>query len=340
MNRTKVRELLSSERIIQCMIDAYSYEGDALVVQMTPGNDFSGWVVSNVLDAKHKGTYELVLIDTWKYEWLRRDDVVVESPRSGGPIDDEWARDCFGELWRAGYVVLAWRPCCDEAMPYMDRRGNTLPIGERPPLKNSEELEETAEDSTVSELQKQILELKRTVREKEIQRVRRQMSSKKDMARYYDLELNYRNEIERYRGAVQENAQELNFLRQRVKELEAANNIGSKDQHLQELLVGLLDKMALSAERKRSKYLELKAAMLQLKLDLADSLKHFNGMLKHYDDEKAKNVQSPRLVQIGNDLKRARDTMDKESITLRRIKKEMEAAEQNLMEELGTADWN
>ncbi|CVL06951.1 uncharacterized protein FMAN_12043 [Fusarium mangiferae] len=310
MNRTKIRELLSSERIIQCMIDAYSYEGDALVVQMTPENDFSRWVASDVLDTKHKGTYELVLIGTWKYEWLRRDDVVVESPRSGGPIDDEWVRDCFGELWRAGYVVLAWRPCCDEAMPYMDRRGNTLPIEERPPLKNSEELEDTADDSTVSELRKQILELKRTVKEKEIQQVRHMMSSKKNMARYYDIELNYENEIERYRGAVQEN----------------------------ELLVGLLDKMALSSERKRSKYLELKAAMLQLKLDLADSLKHFDVMLKHYDDEKAKNIQSPRLIQIGNDFKRARDTMDKESTALRRIKKEMEAAEQNLMEELGTAD--
>ncbi|KAF5970360.1 hypothetical protein FCOIX_10452 [Fusarium coicis] len=164
MNRTKVRALLSSEHIIQCISDAYTYEGDALVVQMTPGRDFSGWDASTELDANHKGSYEFVVMDRWQYEWVRCDDVVVESPR-------------------------------------------------------------------------------------------------------------------------------------------------------------------------RSKYLELNAAGLEKKLNLADEVKHFDALFKNYNDEKAKNGHTPRLVEIGGRLKSERDIIDETSIAIVRHNEELEAVEQYVLEE-------
>ncbi|KAG4261960.1 hypothetical protein FPRO03_11428 [Fusarium proliferatum] len=94
------------------------------------------------------GGYEFVVIGLWKYESLLRDHVAVGIPRSGGPSHDKCALQAFSELQLAGYEVLAWRPYCKEAMPYMDRDGNTLTIEERPPLKGLDELEDTGEDNT------------------------------------------------------------------------------------------------------------------------------------------------------------------------------------------------
>ncbi|PNP76787.1 hypothetical protein FNYG_09891 [Fusarium nygamai] len=218
-------------------------------------------------------------------------------------------------------------------MPYMDQGGNTLQIEKRPPLKTSEELEDTAEDSTVSELRKQILQLKMTARSKAIQGIRLQIIHCKDKLSQQNSDLNYRNDLERYRGTVLENVEELNFIRQKLRELEVANNIRNKDSRLGEVLEGLLDKMALSAERRRSRYLELKAAMLERKLDLAYAVKHFDGLFKHYNDEKAKNGHSPRLVEIGSELKSERDIINEASTAIRRHNKELEAVEQYLLEE-------
>ncbi|KAF4502358.1 hypothetical protein FAGAP_1419 [Fusarium agapanthi] len=332
MNGTS-RELLSSECIIKCIVDAYAYEGDALVVQMSLKRMPKSGLVASMPSSDPGGGYEFVVIGLWEYEWLLDDDVVVESPRSGEPSHDKCALDAFSELQVAGYEVLAWRSYCKEAIPYMDRDGNTLPIDERPPLKTLEELEDTVEDSTVSELRKQILQLKEKLRWKAIHEIRLHMSHCEDGERSNNSELTRRNELKRYRAVVRENVKELNFLREKVRELEVANNIGNKDQHLAKLLEGLLDKMALSAERRRSKYLELKAAMLQKKLDLAHAFTGFDMVFSCYNDEKASNPQSRQLVEIGSDLKGARDRIGEASVAIGRAEKEMEAGEQNLLEE-------
>jgi hypothetical protein len=324
-----------SERIIYCIVDAYTYEGDALVVQMIPGRDFSGWDAFTELDANHKGSYEFVVMDRWQYEWVRCDDVVVESPRSDGPMDDRCALDCFRALLKAGYQLLAWRSYCNEAMPYMDQGGNTLPIEKRPTLKTLEEIEDTVKDSTVSELRKQILQLKMTARSKAIEDIRVQIGHCKNRLSEQNSDSYYRNQLRRCRGIVRETIEELNFLRQKLKELEVANNIRNKDRHLAEVLEGLLDKMALSAERRRSKYLELKAAILEKKLDLADEVKHFDALFKNYNDEKAKNGHTPRLVEIGSKLKSERDIIDETSIAIVRHNEELEAVEQYVMEGQG-----
>ncbi|KAF5676478.1 hypothetical protein FCIRC_7037 [Fusarium circinatum] len=332
MNGTS-REPLSSECIIKCMVDAYAYEGDALVVKMSLKRmPKPGFVVCLPMEDPEDG-YEFVVIGIWKYVFLLDDDVVVESPRSGGPSHDKCALDAFNELQAAGYEVLAWRPICKEAIPYMDRDGNTLPIDERPPVKTPEELEDTAEDRTVTELRKQILQLKEKLRSKEICEIRLQMSRFEDLKRSHNSELTRSKGLERYRGAVRENVKELNFLREKVKELEVVNDSGNKDQHLAKLLEGLLDKMALSTERRKSTHLELKAAVLQKELDLGHAFTELHLVFDNYKDEKARNPQSLRLVELGSDLKGARDRVSETSMAMGRAKTEMEAAEQNLLEE-------
>ncbi|KAF5556925.1 hypothetical protein FMEXI_978 [Fusarium mexicanum] len=332
MNGTS-REPLSSECIRKCIVDAYAYEGDALVVEISLKKMPKSGLDAYMPTSDPKDGYEFVVIDIWKYVWLLDDDVAVESPRSGGPSHDKCALDAFSELQAAGYEVLAWRPYCKEVIPYMDRDGNTLPIDERPPLKTPEELEDTGEDSTVTELRKQILQLKEELRSKEIREIRLQMSHFEDGKSSHNGELTRRMELERYRGAVRENVKELNFLREKVKELEVANNFGNKDQHLANILQWLLDKMALSAERRKSKYLELKAAMLQKKLDLDHAFTKFDIALSCYNSEKASNPQSRQLAEFGSDLKGARDSIDEVSAAIGRAETEMEAAEQNLLEE-------
>ncbi|CVL03968.1 uncharacterized protein FPRN_12004 [Fusarium proliferatum] len=121
------------------MVDAYAYEGDALFVQITrerlPKYGWSASMLCSSVCPDDSGGYEFVVIGWWQYEPLLHDHVAVESPRSGGLSHDKCALKVFSELQLAGYEVLAWRPYCKEAMPYMDRDGNTLPIEEQPPLK-------------------------------------------------------------------------------------------------------------------------------------------------------------------------------------------------------------
>ncbi|RBQ78871.1 hypothetical protein FVER14953_13561 [Fusarium verticillioides] len=65
--------------------------------------------------------------------------------------------------------------------------------------------------------------------------------------------------------------------------------------------------MALSAERRRSKYLELKAAVLQKELDKTETLSDFDKAFDLREEERARNDQSRRLVQIASDFKDACD---------------------------------
>jgi hypothetical protein len=60
MNGTKRREALSSGCVVKCMLDAYSNEGHALAMRMSPKLGFSEWFASSDLDAILKGDYELV----------------------------------------------------------------------------------------------------------------------------------------------------------------------------------------------------------------------------------------------------------------------------------------
>ncbi|KAJ9414938.1 hypothetical protein QL093DRAFT_2088020 [Fusarium oxysporum] len=110
MNGAKRREALSSGCIVKCMLDAYSNEGHALAVRMSPKLGFSDWFASNDLDAILKGDYELVVVPWFQYDLLLRDDVAVETPLSGGKIDDKCALDALSAVEVAGYKVLAWRP--------------------------------------------------------------------------------------------------------------------------------------------------------------------------------------------------------------------------------------
>ncbi|KAF5586847.1 hypothetical protein FPANT_7140 [Fusarium pseudoanthophilum] len=334
MNGTS-RKPLSSQCIIKCIVDAYAYEGDSLVVQMIPKVPKSGWDVGmpcNKAPGIPKSGYEFVVIGPLKYDLLLRGDVVAESPRSGGPSHDRSAIDASRQLQVANYEVLAWRPYCEEVIPYMDRDGNNLPITERPPLKNPEELEDTDQGSTVSELRKQILELKKTVKWNAISEIQLRLEHYGERAEYYNSESRRRNDLQQLRGTVRENVDELKFLREKVKELEVANNIGNKDQHLSQLLEGLLDKMALSAERRRSKYLELKAVVLQKELDERDALSDFDKAFDLRKEERARNGQSRRLVQIAGDFKDACDRLKSVGAAIYKAKEEMETAEQNLLQ--------
>lgn len=213
----------------------------------------------------------------------------------------------------------------------MDRDGNNLPIVERPLLKNTGELEDTSQGSNVSELRKQIVELKKTVKWNAISEIQLYMERSGERAGYCNSESRRRNDLQRLRGTVRENVEELKILREKVKELEVANNIGNKDQHLSQLLEGVLDKMALSAERTRSKYLELKAAVLQKELDKTEVLSDFDKAFDLRKEERARNGQSRRLVQIASDIKNACDRIKSVDAAIGKAEQEMETAEQNLL---------
>ncbi|KAF5633545.1 hypothetical protein F25303_9067 [Fusarium sp. NRRL 25303] len=315
MNGTQ-REPLSSECIIKCIVDAYAYEGDALFVQMTrkrlPKYGWGASMPCRSVCPDDSGGYEFVVIGLWKYESLLRDHVAIESPRSGGPSHDKCALEAFSELQLAGYEVLAWRPYCKEARPYMDRDGNTLPIEERPPLKSLDELEDTGEDNTIEGIQLR-------------------MSNSEDTSSYYDSEERRRSQLQLYRGIVRENVEELIFLQRKVKDLEVTNSIGWKDPDLAELLEVLLDKMALSAERRRSKYFELKAVMLQKEIDKTDRFTDFEMVFDSHKDEKDRNGQSHRLVEIDSNLYDAWDRVKMADRANGRAMVEMDAAELNLL---------
>ncbi|KAM5521434.1 hypothetical protein FOXYSP1_15325 [Fusarium oxysporum f. sp. phaseoli] len=199
MNGTKPRESLSSGCIVKCMLDAYANDGDALVVQIN-------------LDAIREGHYGFVVVLWLRYHLLLHDDFAVESPQSGEPIDDKCALDAFSVVEVAGYEVLAWQPYREEASPFMDRAGNTLPIRERPPLKSPEKEGDTVKDSTISDLRKQNLELKKRLKQQEIEKLR-----------LYQLQ--------RTRRTVLENVKELGFIHKKVKDREVTYNLGEKDQH-------------------------------------------------------------------------------------------------------------
>ncbi|KAF5648643.1 hypothetical protein F52700_959 [Fusarium sp. NRRL 52700] len=240
METTTVRELLSSENIIKCMALAYIHEGSMLALRMTPPSGPTGWDVSINLDANSKGDYEFVVIDEVKYRLLLRDDEVAESPRSGGPIHDKLALEACSELRAVGYEVLAWRPYCDEAMPFRDRYSQ---------LKKRSILREA-------------LEIQRDIKRSDIS-----LKSLKAFS-IFEKKLRLSNEN------VEENVEELSSLHRQIKDLEAANNIGNKDPRMAELLEGLLSKMALSSERKKAEYVKQQADVQEKKDALANALSH------------------------------------------------------------------
>ncbi|KAH7194867.1 hypothetical protein DER44DRAFT_752660 [Fusarium oxysporum] len=297
MNGTKPRESLSSDCIVKCMLAAYANNGDALAVQIN-------------LDAIREGHYGLVVVPWLRCHWLLRDDFAVESPRSGEPIDDKCALDAFGAVKVAGYEVLGWQPYREETSPFMDRAGNTLPFRERPPRKSPEELGETVEESTISDLRKQNLELKKRVKQQEIEELRLCMRRSNEVQHLRKAASRSADQLQRSGKIVLENVKELTFLHKKVKGWEVVYNLGKKDQHSaeshaaadnkkpqdlknkilrlrefasSELLEGLLNNMPLSAEKRTSNYLELKAAMLERKLDLANALRDSDHLHECYD---------------------------------------------------------
>ncbi|KAF5591824.1 integral membrane protein [Fusarium pseudocircinatum] len=283
METTKIRELLSSERIIKCMALAYANESDT----------------------NPKGSYEFVVIDAVQYRLLIRDDAVVESPRSGGPIHDKLALEACSELTSVAYEVLAWRPYCDEAMPFMDQKGNTLAIAERPSIENWPDL-------GVTRLREQNLQLQRTAIWRETGKVQDQLweSYSTDMCLAAFSVDDRKQEL--LRQDVKENVEELSSLHKEVKDLEAANNNGNKDPRMAELLEGPLTVQ----ERKDA---------------LASASSHEKEVQKRYNDEYATNGQSRRFVEITSELKTARD--EKENAELVRWDAEfrMQVAKQNLL---------
>ncbi|KAF5562532.1 hypothetical protein FPHYL_5628 [Fusarium phyllophilum] len=138
------------------------------------------------------------------------------------------------------------------------------------------------------------------------------------------LRLSHRN--------VQKNVEELSSLHKEVKDLEAANNNGNKDPRMAELLEGLLNKMALSTERRRAEYAERQATVQEKKDALANALSHKKVVQKRYDDEYASNGQSRRLVEIASDLKVARDRKENAELVRWDAEFRMEAAKQNLLQ--------
>ncbi|EXM20871.1 hypothetical protein FOTG_11254 [Fusarium oxysporum f. sp. vasinfectum 25433] len=214
MNGTKPRESPSSGCILKCMPDAYANDG----------------AFSN-LDAIREGHYGFVVVPWLRYHLLLRDDFAVESPRSGEPIDDKCALDAFSAVEVAGYEVLAWRPYREEASPFMDRAGNTLPIRERPPLKSPENRGDTLKDSTISDLRKQNLELKKRLKQQEIKKSRLCMRRSNEVQHLYKAALRSTDQIQRSRRTVLENVKELGFIHKKVKDREVTYNLGEKDQH-------------------------------------------------------------------------------------------------------------
>ncbi|KAJ4123991.1 hypothetical protein NW765_007037 [Fusarium oxysporum] len=255
MNGTKRREALSSGCVVKCMLDAYSNEGHALAIRMSPKLGFSEWFASSDLDAILKSDYELHSLELKKR--LKQQET-------------EELRLC---MWHSN----------------------------------------------------------------EVQHLRKAASRSAD-------------QLQRSRKIVQEN---------KVKGWEVVYNLGKKDQHsakshaaadnkkpqdledkilrlrefaLSELLEVLLTKMSLSAEKRRSNYLQLKAAMLERKLDLASALSDSDHLHERYETEYASNGQSRRLLKIASEMKEAYVEIEKAHMAIFEAEEKMEAAEQNLLQ--------
>ncbi|KAG5811674.1 hypothetical protein H9Q74_013499 [Fusarium xylarioides] len=106
-----------------------------------------------------------------------------------------------------------------------------------------------------------------------------------------------------------------------------------------ELLEGLLNKMALSAEKRKAKYAERQAIVQEKKDALANALSQKKEVQKRYDDEYASNGQSRRLVEIASDLKDARDKMENAELARWDAEYKMQAAKRNLLQKISPEDW-
>ncbi|KAJ4271033.1 hypothetical protein NW764_013397 [Fusarium oxysporum] len=279
MNGTKRREALSSGCVVKCMLDAYSNEGHALAIRMSPKLGFSEWFASSDLDAILK---------------------------------------------------------------------------KRPPHKSPEELGDTVEDNTISDLRKHSLELKKRLKQQETEELRLCMWHSNEVQHLRKAASRSADQLQRSRKIVQEN-----LSIQKVKGWEVVYNLGKKDQHsakshaaadnkkpqdledkilrlrefaLSELLEVLLTKMSLSAEKRRSNYLQLKAAMLERKLDLASALSDSDHLHERYETEYASNGQSRRLLKIASEMKEAYVEIEKAHMAIFEAEEKMEAAEQNLLQ--------
>ncbi|RKL01306.1 hypothetical protein BFJ68_g12395 [Fusarium oxysporum] len=204
MNGTKRREALSSGCVVKCMLDAYSNEGHALAIRMSPKLGFSEWFASSDLDAILKSDYELK-VKGWEvvYNLGKKDQ---HSAKSHAAADNKKPQDL----------------------------------------------------------------------EDKILRLREFASS--------------------------------------------------------ELLEGLLNKMSPSAETRRSNYPQLKAAMLERKLDLASALSDSDHLHERYETEYASNGQSRRLLKIAGEMKEAYVEIEKAHMAIFEAEEKMEAAEQNLLQ--------
>ncbi|EXL98072.1 hypothetical protein NOF04DRAFT_6482 [Fusarium oxysporum II5] len=141
------------------------------------------------------------------------------------------ALDAFGAVKVAGYEVLGWRPYREETSPFMDRAGNTLPIRERPPLKSPEKRGDTVKDSTISGLRKQNLELKKRLKQQEIEKLPLCMRRSNEVQHLYKAASRSTDQLRRSRWTVLENVKELGFIHKKVKDREVTYNLGEKDQH-------------------------------------------------------------------------------------------------------------
>ncbi|KAF5694875.1 integral membrane protein [Fusarium denticulatum] len=271
---------------------------------MTPPSGYTGWDVSTDLDRDTKGSYEVVVIDRAAYNYLILKHAAVENPRSGGPIRDKLALEACSELRSVGYQVLAWLPYCDEAMPFMDQQGNTLPNAERPSIENWPDL-------GVTRLREQNLQLKSTVTWREIQQIQHKLSESVSTDMCLKAFSLAEREQELLRQDAKENVDELSSLHKEVKDLEAANNNGNKDPRMAELLEGLLNKMAISAEKRRAKYARQQATVQEREDALANASSHEKEVQNRYDDEYASNSQSRRLVEIATSLRYLDETCER-----------------------------
>ncbi|KAI7771228.1 hypothetical protein LZL87_012731 [Fusarium oxysporum] len=221
----------------------------------------------------------------------------VGIPRSGGPIDDKCALDALSTVEVAGHELLAWRLYCEEALPLMDHA-----------------------------------ELKKRLKQQEIEELRLCMRRSNEVQRLRKTASRSADQLQRSRRTVLENVKELSFLHNKVKGWEVAYSLGKKDQHLAELFEGLHNRMSLSAEKRRSKYLELKVAMLERKLDLADALRESDQLHECYNNEDASNGQSKRLLEIASERKDGYEEIEKANMAIFEAEEKMEAAEQNFMQ--------
>ncbi|KAF5264082.1 hypothetical protein FOXYS1_5152 [Fusarium oxysporum] len=267
MNGTKRREALSSGCVVKCMLDAYSNEGHALAIRMSP-----------------KVTMNLFVVPWFQYDLLLRDDVAVETPLSGGKS-----------------------------------------MIKRPPHKSPEELGDTVEDNTISDLRKHSLELKKRLKQQETEELRLCMRHSNEKVKGWEVVYNLgkkdQHSTKSHAAADNKKPQDLEDKILRLREFASS-----------ELLEGLLNKMSPSAETRRSNYPQLKAAMLERKLDLASALSDSDHLHERYETEYASNGQSRRLLKIAGEMKEAYVEIEKAHMAIFEAEEKMEAAEQNLLQ--------